>query len=345
MIDLRSDTITRPTDSMRTAMAKAEVGDDVFNEDPTINRLQEMAAEITGKEAALFVPSGTMGNLLAILSHTCSARCGEVICEENSHVRLNEAGGMAALGGLMCCPVKGARGAMDPKDVRAAVRVKDIHHPDTALICVENTHNFAGGAVLPLENMAAMRKVADKFGLPVHLDGARVFNAATALNVPVSAIAKYADSVSFCLSKGLSAPVGSLLNGSKPFIAQARRFRKLLGGGMRQAGVLAAAGIVALNEMAERLIEDHANAHALAVGLAGFKGIAIDPRFVETNIVIFDVSGTGMTAEAFAQKLEEFGVLCLSIGPYAVRFVTQRHIGEKDIPVVLKAVRDLLKSA
>lgn len=345
MFDLRSDTITQPTDSMRAAMAAAQVGDDVFSEDPTVNRLQELAAEKAGKEAALFVPSGTMGNLIAILSHTHSARCGEVICEESSHVRLNEAGGMAALGGLMCCPVKGLRGALDPADVRAAIRIPDIHHPSTALICVENTHNFAGGAVVPLENMAAIRALADEHHLPVHLDGARVFNAAAALNKPVAEITKYADSVNFCLSKGLCAPVGSMLAGSRGFIERARHYRKLLGGGMRQAGVLAAAGIIALTEMTERLFEDNENAHALAVGLAGMKGIGIDPRFVQTNIVIFDVSKTGMTADEFAGKLKGFGVLASVTGPFSVRFVTQRHISAEDIPLILKAVREMLASA
>ena len=342
MFDLRSDTITQPTDSMRAAMAKAEVGDDVFFEDPTVNRLQALAAEKAGKEAALFVPSGTMGNLIAILAHTHSARCGEVICEESSHVRLNEAGGMAALGGLMCCPVKGLRGAMDPEDIRAAIRIPDIHHPATALICIENTHNFAGGAVVPLENMAAIRALADEHNLPVHLDGARVFNAAAALNKPVSEITRHADSVNFCLSKGLCAPVGSVLAGSRAFIERGRHYRKLLGGGMRQAGVLAAAGIIALTEMTERLFEDNENAHALAVGLAGLKGIGIDPRFVQTNIVIFDVSKTGMTADAFAEKLKGFGVLASVTGPYSVRFVTQRHISSGDLPLILKAVRQML---
>ncbi|MGI6151193.1 MAG: GntG family PLP-dependent aldolase [Christensenellales bacterium] len=345
MFDLRSDTITQPTESMRAAMAKAEVGDDVYSEDPTVNRLQELAAEKTGKEAALFVPSGTMGNLIAILSHTHTARCGEVICEESSHVRLNEAGGMAALGGLMCCPVKGRRGALDPEDVRANIRVVDVHHPSTALICLENTHNFAGGAVVPLENMAAIRDLAHEYGLPVHLDGARAFNAAAALNRPVSDIAQYADSANLCLSKGLSAPVGSVLTGSSAFIERAKHYRKLLGGGMRQAGVLAAAGIIALTEMAERLFEDNENAHALAVGLAGMKGLSIDPRFVQTNIVIFDVSKTGMTATEFAKKLKGFGVLASTTGPYSVRFVTHRHISAADIPLILKAVHRMLTTA
>ncbi|MGI6192578.1 MAG: GntG family PLP-dependent aldolase [Christensenellales bacterium] len=345
MFDLRSDTITQPTEAMRKAMAAAEVGDDVFAEDRTVNRLQELAAEKAGKEAGLFVPSGTMGNLIAILTHTHNARCGEVICEESSHVRLNEAGGMAALGGLMCCPVKGERGAMRPEDVRASIRTKNIHHPNTALICVENTHNYAGGAVVPLSNMAAIRNLAKEYGIPVHLDGARAFNAAAALNVPLSDITRYADSANLCISKGLSAPVGSLLVGMKDFIEQARHYRKLLGGGMRQAGVLAAAGIIAITEMAERLYEDNENAHALAVGLAGMKGIGIDPRFVQSNIVIFDVQKTGMTAAEFAEKLKGFGVLASTTGPYSVRFVTNRHISSADLPQILKAVHQMLLSA
>jgi len=345
MFDLRSDTITQPTEAMRKAMANAEVGDDVFSEDPTVNRLQELAAEMAGKEAALFVPSGTMGNLTAILTHTHGARCGEVICEESSHVRLNEAGGMAALGGLMCCPVRGNRGAMDPADIRAHIRTPDLHHPSTALICVENTHNYAGGAVLPLENMAAVRALADEFGLPVHLDGARAFNAAAALNVKVSEIAQYADSANLCLSKGLCAPVGSVLAGSKAFIERAKKYRKLLGGGMRQCGVLAAAGIIALTEMTKRLYEDNENAHALAVGLAGIRGISLDPRFVQTNIVIFDVQKTGMTAAQFIEKLKGYGVLASSTGPYAVRFVTHRHIATGDIPQILHAVHKMVTGA
>ena len=342
-IDLRSDTITQPTESMRRAMAAAEVGDDVFGEDPSINRLEELSAQKTGKEAALFLPSGTMSNLVAILTHTHNnARFGEVICEEASHVKLNEVGGMATIGNLMCRPVKGVRGAMPEEAVRAAVQVTDIHHPVTALICVENTHNFAGGAVLPLQNLAAMRRVADEFSLPLHMDGARVYNAAAALGVKVSEITRYADSVSTCLSKGPSAPVGAVLNGSRKFIAQARKYRKLVGGGMRQAGILAAAGIVALTEMTERLAEDNENAKLLANGLAGMKGIGLDPAAVETNIVIFDVKATGMTAPAFCQKLGEAGVRCLDVGPYAVRFVTQRHFDKSQVPAVLKAVESVL---
>lgn len=345
MFDLRSDTITQPTEAMRKAMAEAEVGDDVFSEDPTVNRLQDLAAEMAGKEAALFVPSGTMGNLIAILTHTHGARCGEVICEESSHVRLNEAGGMAALGGLMCCPIKGVRGALDPEVVRANIRTPDLHHPSTALICVENTHNYAGGAVIPLSNMSAIYALAKEHGLPVHLDGARAFNAAAALNVPVSDIAQYADSANLCLSKGLCAPVGSVLVGSRAFIDRARHYRKLLGGGMRQCGVLAAAGILALTEMTKRLFEDNENAYALAVGLAGIKGIEIDPRSVQSNIVIFDVSKSGMTAAQFAEKLKGYGVLASTTGPYSVRFVTHRHISEKDIPEILKAVHRMMTAA
>lgn len=339
IIDLRSDTITQPTESMRRAMAAAEVGDDVFGEDPTINQLEELSAKKTGKEAALFLPSGTMSNLVAILTHTHNhARFGEVICEDASHVKLNEVGGMATIGNLMCRPVKGVRGAMREEDVRAAVQVTDIHHPVTALICVEDTHNFAGGAVLPLDNLAAMRRVADDFSLPLHMDGARVYNAAAALGVPVSEITKYVDTVSTCLSKGLSAPVGAVLNGSRDFINRARKYRKLVGGGMRQAGILAAAGIVALTEMTERLAEDNENARLLANGLANIAGIGLDPATVETNIVIFDVAKTGMTADEFYEKLGGMGVRCLSVGPYAVRFVTQRHFSKDRVPDVLKAV-------
>ena len=342
-IDLRSDTITKPTESMRAAMALAEVGDDVFREDPTINRLEELATEYTGMEAALFVPSGTMSNLIAMLTHTHGLRCGEIICEACSHVRLNEAGGMSALAGMMPCPIEGVRGAMRPEDVRANIRTSDIHHPDTALICLENSHNYAGGAVLPLENMAAIRAVADEHHLPMHLDGARVFNAAAALKVPVREIAKYFDSMTFCLSKGLSAPVGAVLNGSAAFIDRARRYRKLLGGGMRQAGILAAAGILALTEMTGRLEEDNHNARVLAEGLAQLPGIVIRPEEVETNIVIFDVKGTGMDADTFAERLAGYDVLASVTGPYSVRFVTQRHVGPDDVQAALSAVNRMLK--
>lgn len=342
-IDLRSDTITRPTEAMRAAMAQAEVGDDVFREDPTINRLEELATEYTGMEAALFVPSGTMSNLIAMLTHTHGLRCGEIICESLSHVRLNEAGGMSALAGMMPCPIDGIRGAMQPEDIRANIRVSDIHHPDTALICLENTHNYAGGAVIPLDNMAAVRALADEYSLPIHLDGARVFNAAAALDVKLSEIAQYVDSMTFCLSKGLSAPVGAVLNGSAAFIDRARRYRKLLGGGMRQAGVLAAAGIIALTDMTKRLAEDNHNARVLAEGLAQMPGIVIDPAKVDTNIVIYDVKGTGMDADTFAARLEEYDVRASVTGPYSVRFVTQRHVGAAEVDAALCAVSKMLK--
>lgn len=342
MIDMRSDTVTLPTDEMREAMAKAVVGDDVMQEDPTVRELQALAAEKTGMEDALFVPSGTMGNLIGILTHTHGARRGEVICEAKAHVRLNEGGGMAVIGGLMCSPIVGKDGMMDPAEVEADVRIHDIHHPDTALICLENTHNFAGGAVLPLSHMAEIRAVADKYGLPVHLDGARVFNAAAALHVDVKEITQYVDSVNVCISKGLSAPVGSMLCGSRAFIEQARFYRKMLGGGMRQAGVLAAAGIIALETMSKRVYEDNEHAHALAVGIKGILPHGIDPDKVKTNIVIFDVAATGMTAVEFADKLKEHGVLVSTVGPTLVRFVTHRHITAGDLPVAIAAVRKVV---
>lgn len=343
-LDFRSDTLTLPTDEMRQAMASAEVGDDVYGEDPTLIRLQEMAARIMGKEDALFVPSGTMGNLLGILTNTHGARCAEIICEASSHIRLNEVAGCATVAGMQICPIQGVRGAMDPEEVRAAIRDDNIHHPSTALICLENTHNFAGGCVIPLDNMKAIYAIAQEHGIPVHVDGARVFNAAAALGVPASQIAQYCDSITFCLSKGLSAPVGAVLCGTKAFIALARRYRKMLGGGMRQAGVLAAAGIVALTSMVDRLKEDHANARALAEGIAALPGLSIDLSGVQSNIVIFDVSGTGMNADQFVDALGGRDVLVSSVGPMAVRFVCHRHVNSGDVKAALAVMKDMLEA-
>lgn len=338
-IDLRSDTVTKPTQEMREAMFAAEIGDDVYGEDPTVRRLEELAAEMVGKEAALFVVSGTMGNQVAILAHTSPG--DEVILEAESHIYYYEVGAMAALSGVQARPVKGFRGAMDPDAVEEAIREENIHYPRTSLIALENTHNRAGGTVLPLDNMAAIADVARRHGLRVHLDGARVFNAAVALGVDVREITKHVDTVQFCLSKGLGAPVGSILAGPREFIDRARKKRKMVGGGMRQAGIIAAAGIVALTKMVDRLAEDHANARILAEGLAGIDGISVDLDTVQTNIVVMDTKGLGVTAGEFVARLKERGVLASGFGRTRVRFVTHKDVSREDVLAALDVVKTL----
>jgi len=344
MIDLRSDTVTLPTLRMREAMAHAEVGDDVYGEDPTVNRLEAMAAERMGKEAGLFVVSGTMGNLVALLTHC--GRGHEVILGDLSHTFLYEAGGSSALGGIHPRTVPNQPdGTLDLDDIEAAIRGENPHYPRTRLICLENTHNRCGGAVLRPEYMAAVRRIADRHGVAVHLDGARIFNAAVALGLPASELTKDVDSVTFCLSKGLSAPVGSVLCGSADFIYEARRARKIVGGGMRQAGIIAAAGIVALEEMVDQLAEDHANAKRLAQGLADMPGIAIDPDSVQTDIVIFELARDDMTPAELADGLREQGILLSPIGGRRLRAVTHYGIEVTDIDAALRAFRDVLQSS
>lgn len=341
MIDLRSDTVTLPTPEMRKAMYEAEVGDDVYGEDPTVNRLQEMAAERMGKEAALFVASGTMGNLVSILTHC--GRGDEVILGNWSHTFLYEVGGMAALGGVHPRPIPNQPdGTLDIRDIEAAIRPENIHFPRTRLVCLENTHNRCGGAVLTPEYTSQVADLAHRHGLKVHLDGARIFNAAIALGVDVKELVKDVDSVMFCLSKGLSAPVGSLLCGDADFIAEARRMRKMVGGGMRQAGVLAAAGIVALTRMVDRLAEDHSNARRLAQGLAELPGVSIDPERVKTNIVIFEFDHPKLTPQEFCARLAEEGVLMLPIEGKRIRAVTHYGITAADIDQALAAMRKVL---
>lgn len=341
-IDLRSDTVTLPTPEMRRAMFEAEVGDDVYGEDPTVNRLEEAAAALLGKEAGLFVPTGTQGNQVAVLTH--AGRGEEVIAEAESHLFYYEVGAVAALAGCQVRVVPGVRGAMDPERVEAAIRSENIHFPRTALVCLENTHNRAGGAVLPPGNAAAVAEVARRHGLPVHLDGARIFNAAVALGVPAAQVAAPADSVMFCLSKGLAAPVGSVLVGSRAFIARARVSRKLLGGGMRQAGILAAAGLVALRTMVARLAEDHQNAARLAAGLGGLPGLEVDPEGVETNIVAFRVADPRWDAPGLAAALRAAGVLCNAMGPRAVRMVTHKDVVRADVDEALDRVEGALRA-
>lgn len=341
-IDLRSDTVTLPTAAMREAMAKAEVGDDVFGEDPTVNRLEEMAASLMGKEAALFVASGTMGNLVALLSHC--RRGDEAIVGDRAHTFINEVGGMAALGGIQPHTIPNqpdGRLALD--DIEHAIRGVNIHWPRTRLILLENTHNWCSGSSLSPEYMASVFDLAQGRGLKVHTDGARIFHAAVALGRPVHEFARYTDSISFCLSKGLSAPVGSVLCGSVEFIREARRYRKMVGGGMRQAGVLAAAGIVGLESMVDRLADDHANAQLFARELAGVPGIGVDPSMVKTNIVFFDLQAPSLTASELAAHVAAEGVLIGVTGERRMRVVTHYGIEADDVKKALEAIGRAMK--
>jgi threonine aldolase len=340
-VDLRSDTLTRPTPSMLKAMAEAQVGDDVFGEDPTINKLEEMAAERLGKEAALFVASGTMGNLVSLLAHC--GRGDEIILGNLSHTFFFEQGGSAAVGGIHPRTVANQPdGTLALSEIEAAVRSENIHFPLTRLIVLENTHNLCGGHPLDTDYMRAVGDIARRHGLKIHVDGARFFNAAVALDTKVDQLAAEADSVSFCLSKGLAAPVGSVVCGNREFIFKARRARKVLGGGMRQAGVLAAAGIVALNEMVDRLADDHANARKLADGLAEMPGLSIDPSLIKTDIVYFEVKRDDMSVAELVQRLEEQGVRMLPVGPGRIRAVTHYHITPDDIDYALGAFSKVL---
>lgn len=342
IIDLRSDTVTLPTPEMREAMYRAEVGDDVYGEDPTINRLEEMAAERMGKEAALFVASGTMGNLVSLLIHC--RRGDEVIVGDLSHTFLNEVGSAAALGGISYRLLPNLpNGMLDPQAVEAAIRTENIHHPRTKLICLENTHNFCGGVALSQAQTEAVCAVARKHNLSVHLDGARIFNAALALGVDVWELTQSVDSVMFCLSKGLSAPVGSMLCGSEEFVREARRTRKMVGGGMRQAGIIAAAGIVALEQMVDRLADDHVNARLLAEGIAGVPGLAIDLKRVQTNIVIFELVDERLSPVDFVAKLGQRGVKLLTIGDRKLRMVTHYGIERDDIEAALATVQQVME--
>jgi threonine aldolase len=333
--------VTHPTPAMREAMYRAEVGDDVYGEDPTVNRLEEMAAERLGKEAAVMLLSGTMGNLVGILSHTRSG--DEVIVGEGSHIFLNEAGGAAALGGVQLFPLPTTRGVMDPARIKSAVRdPHNLHFPRTRLVCLENTNNREGGVALPVEVMDSTGDVAHKNGLSLHIDGARIFNAAVALGVPVSRVVQNADSIQFCLSKGLGCPVGSMLVGSADFIQVARRWRKMIGGSLRQSGIIAAAGIVALEQMVDRLADDHRNARRLAEGLNALPGLEVDVDNVETNIVMLHITDPRIEPKAFVAGLAERGVKIGS--PYGdrVRLVTHYQISSEDVDTTLKAAEQAL---
>jgi threonine aldolase len=342
IIDLRSDTITRPTPAMRKAMAEAEVGDDVFKEDPTVNRLEEMAAQRMGKSAALLVGSGTMGNLVAQLAHC--GRGDETILGDQSHVFFYEQGGASALGGIHPRTLPNEMdGTIALEKIEAAIRPDDVHFPRSQLIIVENTHNRCNGTPLTSGYTAAVGRLAKRHGLKLHIDGARIFNAAAALGVDVAELAAPADSVTFCLSKGLAAPVGSLLCGDDAFIARARRMRKSVGGGMRQAGILAAAGIVALDEMVDRLVEDHANARALASGLAEISGLQVDPDAIATNIVYFRVAKQGMDAPMMVAQLNDQGVRVLPTARHQMRAVLNYHVTATDVRRALEVFSRVMK--
>ncbi len=342
-IDLRSDTVTQPTSAMRRAMAQAEVGDDVYGEDPTINRLQEMGAAMLGKEAGLFVPSGTMGNLAAILAHC--GRGDEVILGTKAHTYLFEAGGISALGGVHSCQIPNQPdGTLDLEDIRQAIRPDDIHDPITRLIALENTHNRCGGVALTAEYTRSVGELARQHGLRLHLDGARIFNAAVALGVPASGLAAPADSVTFCLSKGLCAPVGSVLCGSSIFIHQALRVRKQLGGGMRQAGVLAAAGIVALETMVDRLADDHRRAKTLATSLSVIPGLTLDPGSPYTNMIFLCLAETSpLSPSRLVELLAQRGIRIGRVGDRRFRLVTHYWINDAAVDRVTTTFNDIMK--
>ena len=335
MIDLRSDTVTRPTEVMLAAMRDASFEDDSRDGDSTVGELEALAAQITGKEAGAFMPSGTMTNLVAVLAHT--HRGGEVLLESGAHILNSELGGITAVAGAFYKGIAGRRGAMDLDTLSDAVRKPTRQNFGTALIAMETSHNRAGGAVLPLDHMRAVHAIASEHGVPVHTDGARFFNAAIALGVEAREIARYTDSVCFCVSKGLSAPVGSLLCGSAAFIDRARAFRRMVGGNMRQAGPLAAAGVIALNTMVQRLAEDHASAKRLAQGLATIDASLVDVANIETNIVKVELPKNGDTAAQWSKKLERARIRVSPCERYALRFVTHRHIGEVEIDAALSA--------
>lgn len=340
MIDLRSDTVTRPGPAMRKAMAEAEVGDDVFRDDPTVIRLEEKTAKLLGKEAALFVPSGTMANVVAIRAQTHHG--DEVICEETSHIVQHEVAAHAALSGVQLRMLPARRGLLSPEQVAAAIRPPNIHHPVSRVVEIENTHNWGGGAVYPVEQVAEIARIAHEGGARVHIDGARLLNACAAVGVAPSAYTQHADSCSLCLSKGLGAPIGSMLAGGRSFVEEARRCRKMLGGGMRQVGIIAAAGIYALDHNVERLAEDHANAKLLAEALAELPGVEIDPADVETNLVIFDVTRQGLTAGQLVDAMNDRGVLFIGIGPQRCRMVTHLDVSREQTEEAISQLRDFL---
>ncbi len=337
--DFRSDTVTRPTESMRKAMAEAVVGDDVLGDDPTVQKLEAMAAEIMGKEAGLYVPSGTMGNSISIKVWTKELE--EVIVESRAHLYNMESTHMTFIARVTPRPLPSDRGAMNPEEVERNIRKQSVHIPRTSLICVENTHNNWSGAVVPMENLKAIKEIADRHEVKIHFDGARIFNASHASGIPVHEYAKIGDSLMFCLSKGLSAPVGSMLVGPKDFIDYARRVRKALGGGMRQVGILAAAGLVALTEMRDRLKEDHERARKLATYISELPGVKLDPESIQTNIIIFGFEHPKLSIPEFLVKLKEHKILSLTTTG-GVRFVTHKDVDDADVEKAIEAFKKIL---
>ena len=330
-VDLRSDTVTRPTPEMYAAIASALVGDDVLGDDPTVLELEALAAEMTGKEASLFVPSGTMGNQIAL---ACHCEPGDaILIEEEAHIIYYEVGAPALLAGVVTFTLPSERGVMDPAVVEKHILKRNLHTPGTPLICLENTHNRGGGSIIPLTTMADYREIADRHGVKIHLDGARVFNAAVALGVPVSEITKHVDSVNFCLSKGLRSPIGSVLCGDQTFIDKAKIWRKRLGGGMRQAGILAACGVVSLTQMVDRLAEDHSRAKRVALALSQIEGLSVDLATVETNMVMVDTVAPAGDWQAW---LEEEGILCFPVKPHRLRLVFHGDINDAKTEEAIK---------
>ena len=342
LTDFRTDTVTRPTAEMLAAMQAATQGDDSRDGDPTVIKLEALAAARTGKEAGLYMPSGTMTNLVAVLAHT--SRAGEVLLERGAHMLNTELGGLAAVAGVFYKAIPGTRGAMEEAALREAVRPMTRNNFGTALICMETTHNGAGGTVLPLAHMQMVHELARRHGIPVHTDGARLFNAAVALGVSAADIARHTDSVGFCVSKGLSAPIGSVLCGSRDFIERARPFRRMVGGNMRQAGSIAAAGIVALETMIDRLKDDHASAKRLANGLHRIDSRLCNPADAETNIVRVDVSFTGRSAAQWSDALAQSGIAVSPADPRSLRFVTHRHVGDNEVDQAITAFAAIFSS-
>ena len=339
--DFRSDTVTRPTPKMRRAMAEAVVGDDVLGDDPTVQEIEARSAATMGKEAALFMPSGTMGNSVAVKAWTRELE--EVIVEARSHVYNMESTSLTFVSRVTPRPLPSTRGAMDPADIERNIRTASVYTPQTTLVCVENTHNNWGGAVVPLDNLKAVREVALRHGLRVHMDGARIFNASAASGVPVLSYAREVDSVMFCLSKGLSAPIGSMLVGPKAFIEYGRRIRKALGGGMRQVGIIAAAGLLALTEMTIRLSEDHHRAKRLATAISALPGVVLNPVEVETNIIIFGFDHPRYSVFDLLAELEKRGIRALAApGGIGIRLVTHKDVGDADVEAAIGAFREVL---
>jgi threonine aldolase len=341
VVDLRSDTVTLPTEEMLDAIKTTELGDDVYREDPTVNRLEELAAKKMGKEAALLTTSGTQANLVSVMSQT--ERGDEVILEAHAHMYSHEVGAFSAIGGLVPRLIAGRMGIIAPQDIEAVLRRPNIHFPPTKLICIENTHNYAGGTVWSPPQIKTLCEFAKTRGYKVHMDGARIFNAAVAQNIDVRELTRYVDTLMFCLSKGLSAPVGSLVVGSRELVDRARRYRKMLGGGMRQAGIIAGPGIIAIEKMVDRLKDDHDNAKLLARGLSKINGISLDPDQVQTNIVIYDISGLRISSSEWTTRLLDFGVKAGAQETGRVRMVTHRGIEREDIEYTLEVAEKVAR--